>query len=154
MYSEYIIDNLMQKFNLEEVYSVDGTHVFKNNYIYVQYIEPHKGTSFRHMIRADYIISFDRWSVARFEEFFNNEKEYIEIKDKLYHMMSVNNTEVKMDMLSDFLEDGNVYEVECPNGCYSVICDGGRNNDKKTIKFCPYCGADLHDRAYPLYEED
>ena len=154
MDKNYIIDKLKTELSLEDSWDIDGVHVFENNYIYVQYIEPHEGTDFVNMIRAEYIITFDRWSVSRYQETFVTKVGLDEIIDQLKKMMDVKNSEVKMDMLEPFLEDGNIYEVECPNGCYSVICDGGRNIDKKPIKFCPYCGADLYDRAYPLYEEE
>lgn len=151
MNKNYIIDKLKTELNLEDSWDIDGVHVFENNIMYVQYIEPHSGTDFRNMIRAEYIITFDRWSVSRYEETFVTKAGLDEIIDQLKKMKNIDAMDLKAEALSPYFEIGDTYEVNCPNGCYSVINDGG---SQTVPKYCPYCGTELKDRVFPLYEEE
>lgn len=148
MDKDYIINILKQTLGLWDDWEVDGVYVFKNNLIKVQFIEPHKGIDYKYMIRADLNVTFDRWSVSRYQETFESNKEFINIIKDLIDMMDL---DPKIELLSEYFEIGNTYEVYCEEGCYSVINDGG----SKTIpKYCPYCGKELmKDRIDLIYKE-
>lgn len=61
------MNELIKKLNLSKKWESDGVCVLKNNSIMVQVIEPHKGSDFKWVIRADYEETFERWGVCFYE---------------------------------------------------------------------------------------
>ena len=140
---------LIEKLNLNESWSLDGIYAYKNSNILVQFIEPHEGTDYKHMIRAELVATFDRWSVSRYQETFENNEELNKIIEDLKDMMDLN---PKTELLSEYYCYGDTYEIHCRNGCYSIVNDGGTET---TPKYCPYCGKELIEEEIELlYDED
>lgn len=70
MTAKQMIDTLMRNFNLGFWEEFEGTHLLSNNILRVLLIEPHKGTYYKFVLRADYPETFERWSVCLYEESF------------------------------------------------------------------------------------
>ena len=90
----YIINiyKLIQKFNLQIVWEIDGAYVYKNDNLLINFIKPHSGTDCKYLIRADFRETFDRWGNSLFEESFEYDefddvvkklKEFIRDKDEI-----------------------------------------------------------------------
>ena len=48
------------------------THIYmKDNILYYSIVAPHSGNDFKYMLRVNPIKTFDRWSVADIEEFYD-----------------------------------------------------------------------------------
>lgn len=79
----YIINKLIiNGFEMTE-HVDDDNYYFRKNDIIVSYTTPHKGLEFNHMIRAEMIDEFDRWSMARYEEIFNSKEDFNRIIQEL-----------------------------------------------------------------------
>lgn len=70
METKQIIDILIKNFNLGFWEEFEGTHLLSNQILKVMLIEPHEGTDYKFILRADYPETFDRWSVCLYEESF------------------------------------------------------------------------------------
>lgn len=57
----------------------ESHYYFANDKVMVCYVTPHEGNGFKHMIRAEIIEDFDRWSNAQFEEFIDEVDELVSL---------------------------------------------------------------------------
>ena len=80
---------LVKQLNLTLNWEMDGVYAFENDDLYVQFINPHKGTDFEYVIRAEYKEDFDRWSNCEYETYSTDlEKDLSEIISDLKEMMA------------------------------------------------------------------
>ena len=71
---------LVKQLNLTLNWEMDGVYAFENDDLYVQFINPHEGTDFEYVIRAEYKEDFDRWSNCEYETYSTDlEKDLSEI---------------------------------------------------------------------------
>ena len=79
---------LVKQLNLTLNWEMDGVYAFENDDLYVQFINPHKGTDFEYVIRAEYKKDFDRWSNCEYETYSTDlEKDLSEIISDLKEMI-------------------------------------------------------------------
>ena len=79
---------LVKQLNLRLNWEMDGVYAFENDDLYVQFINPHKGTDFEYVIRAEYKEDFDRWSNCEYETYsIDLEKDLSEIISELKEMI-------------------------------------------------------------------
>ncbi|MFJ8528547.1 hypothetical protein [Bacillus sp. NPDC094106] len=62
-----LINKLKDTFKMKVDWEVDCVYALSNESICLMYIEPHKGTDWKYLIRIDYLKTFDRWSVTWYE---------------------------------------------------------------------------------------
>ena len=80
---------LVKQLNLRLNWEMDGVYTFENDDLYVQFINPHEGTDFEYVIRAEYKEDFDRWSNCEYETYSTDlEKDLSEIISDLKEMMA------------------------------------------------------------------
>jgi len=89
-----MLNKLIQQFNLQLVWEIDGAYVYNNENLLVNFIEPHSGTDWKYCLRADFPETFDRWSIALFDELFEI-NEFDEIVRKLEEFIGDKNNIVK-----------------------------------------------------------
>lgn len=79
---------LVKQLNLRLNWEMDGVYAFENDDLYVQFINPHEGTDFEYVIRAEYKEDFDRWSNCEYETYSTDlEKDLSEIISELKEMI-------------------------------------------------------------------
>ena len=79
---------LVKQLNLRLNWEMDGVYAFENDTLYVQFINPHEGTDFEYVIRAEYKEDFDRWSNCVYETYSTDlEKDLSEIISDLKEMI-------------------------------------------------------------------
>ena len=79
---------LVKQLNLELNWEMDEVYAFENDDLYVQFINPHEGTDFEYVIRAEYKEDFDRWSNCEYETYSTDlEKDLSEIISELKEMI-------------------------------------------------------------------
>lgn len=79
---------LVKQLNLRLNWEMDGVYAFENDDLYVQFINPHEGTDFEYVIRAEYKEDFDRWSNCEYETYSTDlEKDLNEIISDLKEMI-------------------------------------------------------------------
>ena len=79
---------LVKQLNLTLNWEMDGVYAFENDDLYVQFINPHEGTDFEYIIRAEYKEDFDRWSNCEYETYSTDlEKDLSEIISELKEMI-------------------------------------------------------------------
>ena len=79
---------LVKQLNLTLNWEMDGVYAFENDDLYVQFINPHEGTDFEYVIRAEYKEDFDRWSNCEYETYSTDlEKDLSEIISDLKEMI-------------------------------------------------------------------
>ena len=79
---------LVKQLNLTLNWEMDGVYAFENDDLYVQFINPHEGTDFEYVIRAEYKEDFDRWSNCEYETYSTDlEKDLSEIISELKEMI-------------------------------------------------------------------
>ena len=82
------MEELVKQLNLRLNWEMDGVYAFENNDLYVQFINPHEGTDFEYVIRAEYKEDFDRWSNCEYETYsIDLEKDLSEIISELKEMI-------------------------------------------------------------------
>ena len=82
------MEELVKQLNLKLNWEMDGVYAFENNDLYVQFINPHEGTDFEYVIRAEYKEDFDRWSNCVYETYSTDlEKDLSEIISELKEMI-------------------------------------------------------------------
>ena len=82
------MEELVRQLNLKLNWEMDGVYAFENNDLYVQFINPHEGTDFEYVIRAEYKEDFDRWSNCEYETYSTDlEKDLSEIISDLKEMI-------------------------------------------------------------------
>ena len=82
------MEELVKQLNLKLNWEMDGVYAFENNDLYVQFINPHEGTDFEYVIRAEYKEDFDRWSNCVYETYSTDlEKDLSEIISDLKEMI-------------------------------------------------------------------
>ncbi|MBD8839425.1 hypothetical protein IFU39_16555 [Paenibacillus sp. CFBP 13594] len=74
---------LSEKYNLVQSWSENGVTVLKGVDLFIQLIEPHHGTGFQYCMKAEFPETFDRWSVALFEEEFVNDGGFLQAIEAL-----------------------------------------------------------------------
>jgi len=94
-----MLNKLIQQFNLQLVWEIDGAYVYNNENLLINFIELHSGTDWKYCLRADFPETFDRWSVALFEELFEI-NEFDEIVRKLEEFVNDKDDIVKEEMES------------------------------------------------------
>ena len=83
------MEELVKQLNLRLNWEMDGVYAFENDDLYVQFINPHEGTDFEYVIRAEYKEDFDRWSNCEYETYSTDlEKDLSEIISDLKEMMA------------------------------------------------------------------
>ena len=83
------MEELVKQLNLRLNWEMDGVYAFENDDLYVQFINPHEGTNFEYVIRAEYKEDFDRWSNCEYETYSTDlEKDLSEIISDLKEMMA------------------------------------------------------------------
>ena len=79
---------LVKQLNLTLNWEMDGVYTFENDDLYVQFINPHEGTDFEYVIRAEFKEDFDRWSNCVYETYSTDlEKDLSEIISDLKEMI-------------------------------------------------------------------
>ena len=79
---------LVKQLNLTLNWEMDGVYAFENDDLYVQFINPHEGTNFEYIIRAEFKEDFDRWSNCVYETYSTDlEKHLSEIISDLKEMI-------------------------------------------------------------------
>ncbi len=79
---------LIKQLNLRLNWEMDGVYAFENDDLYVQFINPHEGTDFEYVIRAEFKEDFDRWSNCVYETYSTDlEKDLSEIISDLKEMI-------------------------------------------------------------------
>ena len=79
---------LVKQLNLRLNWEMDGVYAFENDDLYVQFINPHEGTDFEYVIRAEFKDDFDRWSNCVYETYSTDlEKDLSEIISDLKEMI-------------------------------------------------------------------
>ena len=79
---------LVKQLNLTLNWEMDGVYAFENDDLYVQFINPHEGTDFEYVIRAEFKEDFDRWSNCVYETYSTDlEKDVSEIISDLKEMI-------------------------------------------------------------------
>ena len=79
---------LVKQLNLTLNWEMDGVYAFENDDLYVQFINPHEGTDFEYVIRAEFKEDFDRWSNCSYEVYSTDlEKDLSEIISELKEMI-------------------------------------------------------------------
>ena len=82
------MEELVKQLNLRLNWGMDGVYAFENNDLYVQFINPHEGTDFEYVIRAEFKEDFDRWSNCVYETYSTDlEKDLSEIISDLKEMI-------------------------------------------------------------------
>ena len=82
------MEELVKQLNLTLNWEMDGVYAFENDDLYVQFINPHEGTNFEYVIRAEYKEDFDRWSNCVYETYSTDlEKDLSEIISDLKEMI-------------------------------------------------------------------
>ena len=82
------MEELVKQLNLRLNWEMDGVYAFENNDLYVQFINPHEGTDFEYVIRAEFKEDFDRWSNCEYETYSTDlEKDLSEIISDLKEMI-------------------------------------------------------------------
>ena len=83
------MEELVKQLNLRLNWEMDGVYTFENDDLYVQFINPHEGTDFEYVIRAEFKEDFDRWSNCVYETYSTDlEKDLSEIISDLKEMMA------------------------------------------------------------------
>ena len=83
------MEELVRQLNLKLNWEMDGVYAFENDDLYVQLINPHEGTNFEYVIRAEFKEDFDRWSNCVYETYSTDlEKDLSEIISDLKEMMA------------------------------------------------------------------
>ena len=83
------MEELVKQLNLRLNWEMDGVYAFENDDLYVQFINPHEGTDFEYVIRAEVKEDFDRWSNCVYETYSTDlEKDLSEIISDLKEMMA------------------------------------------------------------------
>lgn len=110
-----LIGLLKEKFNLKQDWEIDGVGVYSNEEILLQCIEPHKGTEWKTLIRADYRETFDRWSVAWYDKYINNIYDAKEIEECLNDidliLKNKNKVLIKTPTDDELYEEGYYYDL-------------------------------------------
>ena len=79
---------LVKQLNLTLNWEMDGVYAFENDDLYVQFINPHEGTDFEYVIRAEYKEDFDNWGNCSYEVYSTDlEKDLSEIISELKEMI-------------------------------------------------------------------
>ena len=79
---------LVKQLNLTLNWEMDGVYAFENDDLYVQFINPHEGTDFEYVIRAEFKEDFDRWSNCVYETYSTDlEKDLSDIISELKEMI-------------------------------------------------------------------
>ena len=79
---------LVKQLNLRLNWEIDEVYAFENDDLYVQFINPHEGTDFEYVIRAEFKEDFDRWSNCVYETYSTDlEKDLSEIISDLKEMI-------------------------------------------------------------------
>ena len=82
------MEELVKQLNLTLNWEIDEVYAFENDDLYVQFINPHEGTDFEYVIRAEYKEDFDRWSNCEYETYSTDlEKDLSEIISELKEMI-------------------------------------------------------------------
>ena len=82
------MEELVKQLNLRLNWEIDEVYAFENDDLYVQFINPHEGTDFEYVIRAEYKEDFDRWSNCVYETYSTDlEKDLSEIISDLKEMI-------------------------------------------------------------------
>ena len=82
------MEELVKQLNLRLNWEMDGVYTFENDDLYVQFINPHKGTDFEYVIRAEYKEDFDKWGNCEYETYSTDlEKDLSEIISDLKEMI-------------------------------------------------------------------
>ena len=82
------MEELVKQLNLKLNWEMDGVYAFENDDLYVQFINPHEGTDFEYVIRAEFKEDFDRWSNCVYETYSTDlEKDLSEIISDLKEMI-------------------------------------------------------------------
>ena len=63
------MERLAKQLNLKLDWEMDGVYAFNNDALCVQFINPHEGTDFQYVVRAEYKEDFDRWSNCSYETY-------------------------------------------------------------------------------------
>lgn len=83
------MEELVKQLNLRLNWGIDEVYAFENDDLYVQFINPHEGTDFEYVIRAEFKEDFDRWSNCVYETYSTDlEKNLSEIISDLKEMMA------------------------------------------------------------------
>ena len=82
------MEELVKQLNLRLNWEMDSVYAFENDDLYVQFINPHEGTDFEYVIRAEFKEDFDRWSNCVYETYSTDlEKDLSEIISELKEMI-------------------------------------------------------------------
>ena len=82
------MEELVKQLNLKLNWEMGEVYAFENDDLYVQFINPHEGTNFEYVIRAEYKEDFDKWGNCEYETYSTDlEKDLSEIISELKEMI-------------------------------------------------------------------
>lgn len=66
------------------------SHIYaEKGCLYYCVVAPHKGNDFRYMLRRNPIITFDRWSIADLEDFYDSAEDLLDELDYVKDLESI-----------------------------------------------------------------
>ena len=83
-----VINSLITRYFLLTEHVDEDQYYFSNDLITIEYVTPHSGTDFKHMIRAEIESEFHKFEDAQLEELFTTEDELKEVIVKLQKLSS------------------------------------------------------------------
>ena len=83
----------LQGFKIKDtIKDIDGylSHIYaEKGCMYYCVVAPHKGNHFSYMLRRNPIITFDRWSIADLEDFYNSAEDLLKALDYVSDLESI-----------------------------------------------------------------
>lgn len=76
----------------DTIKDMDGelSHIYaEKGCLYYCVVAPHTGNDFKYVLRRNPIVTFDRWSVADLEDFYNNAEDLLEELDYVKDLESI-----------------------------------------------------------------
>lgn len=118
------IIQLIEEHGYRQTGAFEETHYyFEGNDRFLCYVTPHNGTEMKHLIRAELVSAFDRWSNAQLEELFETKEELLSALESTKNMVSdeagVEKEDVALvlseglqNFLSECIQEGKYVTVE------------------------------------------
>ena len=83
----------LRDFEIKDIIKDDNnilSHIYaKKGCMYYCVVAPHEGNDFTYMLRRNPIITFDRWSIADLEDFYNSAEDLLEELDYIKDLESI-----------------------------------------------------------------
>lgn len=83
----------LQGFKIKDtIKDIDGclSHIYaEKGCMYYCVVAPHEGNHFSYMLRRNPIVTFDRWSIADLEDFYNSAEDLLKALDYVSDLESI-----------------------------------------------------------------